>query len=894
MLLVIGPLMLVGWQYLMSAEMENPSDTLAPAENASSPSPLTMNPLSNLSSNASVTLPRQSDESKTRTVDCQCRETRHTRCLLVVSKMNVSVAMGAQSTRVVIHLPEDIPEHEKTDLIETVFRCPIVYHDGSRIDVHAAMEPPDTNAPRAGCKAANTMSFVYPQPASQDLASHVLESFQYWLVQRDAVYRLTEWLGLSEAVFRKMVTETHVVLFNDTSAKWSGDKLTTTIDNDRYADLLRAVLPDRSDVVVHPPAYGTQVICSDFTAIGSYGDTSMLERDSFETPVTREVQMWVNVMNQWADRAFDIFGKRRAPGDPNVGRVLASGSENASLVAKVLLPEVAAEYDSATTVAVTGNESLAELIVVVRNAALVVSDGSVGWLPLLIFMRPMASWVVVRDEVDEHRLSVYRYLAAHALRGKLLEVSVEGAGWEQRVLSRYLSVELDLLSPWRQVDASVSERLVPVDLALREAKRNSSDFFVSCVCPPDPWGMPQGVNPSISCSLVIRNARISVLALPVGAFPEMIRVRMEVFPDVPSTLVSAHEEVFATCPLFIGEASVEYVLRLPDRSIWRANGKTVTNETATTPLCRLPSSELYNIRMTAIFAPSWPNNMYHSLLYHGYFAMVTALSAAKKLLMRDHSAAPKISRTGVWVLDNFAGFPLPPGAFVNTVDDILIAEGTPSRRFNATATGENYTSCSEYHVVGCWSEGTMHGARRLPWMVWEFNRRAAFVREVMLSWYGPAPNGTQISPFLIMPRSGFHRRWSTALGKQLAEVFQAEIGVAPDWSDRGNNDPPNEQFWHFHNRKLVITPEGAAVTYAFLSRPGATWIVTWHYEVNVTFYDNTDFHGNHLRNSTHIRTIFVMTRYFFTFPMSAVIAEYRKPFVPGVVYIGPRPDAVVR
>ena len=188
----------------------------------------------------------------------------------------------------------------------------------------------------------------------------------------------------------------------------------------------------------------------------------------------------------------------------------------------------------------------------------------------------------------------------------------------------------------------------------------------------------------------------------------------------------------------------------------------------------------------------------------------------------------------------------------------------------------------------------MHGARRLPWIVWEFNRRAAFVREVMLSWYGPAPNGTQISPFLIMPRSGFHRRWSTALGKQLAEVFQAEIGVAPDWSDRGNNDPPNEQFWHFHNRKLVITPEGAAVTYAFLSRPGATWIVTWHYEVNVTFYDNTDFHGNHLRNSTHIRTIFVMTRYFFTFPMSAVIAEYRKPFVPGVVYIGPRPDAVVR
>ena len=113
-----------------------------------------------------------------------------------------------------------------------------------------------------------------------------------------------------------------------------------------------------------------------------------------------------------------------------------------------------------------------------------------------------------------------------------------------------------------------------------------------------------------------------------------------------------------------------------------------------------------------------------------------------------------------------------------------------------------------------------------------------------------------------------------------------ETGRTPDVLDASYDDDPKEQFWHYRSRKLIIAPEGAALTFAFLCRPGTTWIMTDRY-LSGRGIDHALFHTSHLRHSTHVRLIIVRIRDNVVPPMHAILGEYRKPFVPGVVYVGP-------
>ena len=853
--------------------------------------------------------------TKENLIDCVCR---FGRCLLILSNVVATVHAENDGTdKVTIHLPKDTTTKDDVEQYrQVVAGCGVQLHEDRPVEIALSLKDPIALEPVPGEGdeiLSTSIAYIFPKFMANDLlGSLIMGSFQLWMVHRDALYRLSEWLGISETLaLSKFVRHVEIVVINDPSEslRWAAGEGATHINEPELELFFEASFFDpfsplspkirwnrRRSSATHTSNLDWRVVRSRYIVIGSYSNSALFGTKSFDerdNSLNKEVQHWNFVINSWAEFKFGLVpiagedhGLTSSSSVPIRGGIVAVDTPNGKLGASHLLPEVAKEevpFEARNITYFPASFGLGDSIRLVRAHSVIITDDSLHLSPLFVFAQPTATWIVLAEGMRREVLAAEMYIATHLMRCKIVKIETVFQNWHKFLLHEYL--DPGPISPHEQL---TRKRRIKLDSDAREKKAQSNGFDVQCVCPPNWRNVAYQNEQRPGCSLVVRHARVTIVALPSEPAPELPRYVVEVWPNNPSSVTEDQRKVFSDCPVYFPMvAATHKMIREEGDSSMGIPGAAWADR------CKdQPTQVAQRTNIKAIFSTLYPYNMFHNLLTPAaYFPVALAMAAVKKVLLRDYSA--NVSSFVGWSMEGDQGI-RPAGPFINLVDDYLLADGKPGLRFATKRNGMNYTSCSEFHAIGAWQVGTVPDATDDAWMFWELNRWTSIVREDLLLRFGE-PHGMLswkgekklFSPFAMMPRryEGAHHEQERARGigaslfSRLYETFQEETGYVPDILDPESDDDPREQFWHYRSRKLVIAPEGAALTYAFMCRPGTTWIMTDRY-LSGRGRDHAAFHTMHLKHSTHVRLIVVRIRDNIVPPMAAIIGEYRRRFYP--------------
>ena len=459
-------------------------------------------------------------------------------------------------------------------------------------------------------------------------------------------------------------------------------------------------------------------------------------------------------------------------------------------------------------------------------------------------------------------------LAAVLMTCRLIIVNQRRPAFEKELLQHYL---VSIATPEEQLDGKPKE--VTHRLNHRHLADTSRIPRVECLCPP------RVGNASQSCALAVMNAAVAFVPPESAGKHATLVVRLLKHPmDLDEV-----KKVASECPVsFWHEPSfIDIVVLGPLDAVADHYG---------TVAC--PSPQMAP-GLTVVWNTLYSYNPYHNLYGPaGHIAVAFVLSGTRKLLLGDMLADTFLSRE--WIFsEHVPRYNWTERPFLDLVDDLIVGS---KDRF--TTNGARYTSCTETHILGAWQRGSIPEAffqnSIPPWMWWEWNRISLTVASGLARQYARQPDGPS-SPFLIVTRrfegaaddQQRARGMSFSLIESFRRVFSAELGAEPDIDDVTHSTSPRKHFLFIHSRRLIVAPEGAIVTFAFLSAPGTTWIVVDRYTKERVFHHSNFFRFPNV-HSHHVRIIIFHVKDNVTPTMLDILSEYRRPFMPGVFDVYPR------
>ena len=876
---------------------------------------------------------------------CMCRRGR---CALLLSNVVVVVRDEWNGTTAVIHLLGRHRSDTKLleDLLQVVAGCDtLLYWRFAPFQVVVSSDPPPKwYEVDAAAVTMDPLTYVFPEFAAHDLfASLILGSFQLWNLHREVIGHIAEWSGADRngggspyLTDRKALTNITILPFKDRSPNprfvWpSADPVqAATMDKDiselysetfwpiaffdpqigvsqKNVSFLRTAHADESS--------GLRAVFSKYVVIGSWSDTTMLSRNQLlkESSIKGrgpQLRSWAAHARNWArtlvcSPAVDTHGlcshPQRVVVSPGVSTATLStisetfcpGLEKEGVIrgAKECISQPSFDLGSGDAAG-----QLKKLLAVVSTQRTVFLSSAVAGLPLHIFAPPKATWFVLKDTAAvnvEAPLFANFAVAGYLMRARLFQVDVLGSrDWPAAVKQMYGS---RLRFPENQIEMSdfLTSTAETIDSPPSQISSKKGRHSIACVCRrPD----------NKYCSLVSHGFPVSfVNSVNEGVWTRAVYI---VLPPDASIDQSDVVKVVRKCgddaklgwdrkkldvKVFDPLAPMPMRRRVPkDDLLLRTKMKCGTN-----------SSFNGDTGMTLVWRIFAGFNPYHSIFGPaGHLAVGSTLTLLKRWLSFSAHASSKISTTptSLWTL--FDEHPPQLAAkdrpFVEEIADYF---SQVDERFDTT-TSQIYTSCAKTHVIGMWQDAPDRPYEKNPhWDWWWFNEGAEVTVDNLLKRYGE-PDPTAYSAFGILPRNFTGRSkaqlrargFSATLLKMFNDTFSRELDAPGEISILGYNVSGRDQFHMLRSRKLILAAEGASVAYAFMCRPGTTWIVTDRHEVGrerkgPNWYPHWFFHTYPSLHSANIRIIFVDIEANNVPSMLQILAAYRKPFVPGVDWV---------